>query len=236
MKEKLINIGRLLFGFVCFFYISVIAGFVLYLFDINTKELSIGKLVIIEFIMSAIMFLFLMLLYHSFIKKDFNDFKKNLNKNIIYIIKVFVIFMIVKYLISVLATILMMAFGYDVSSVTSQNQKLTEDYVRTSPALMVISAAFLVPVYEEILFRMGIKKVVGNKYLFVIISGLLFGLLHVFPLDGIPLGLGVLQSVVYVTMGIFLAYSYQKTDNIFISIGLHFLNNFLSVLAMINMM
>lgn len=236
MKEKLINIGRLLFGFVCFFYISVIAGFVLRLFNVNVKELSIGKLVIIEFIMSFVMFLFLMILYHSFIKKDFKDFKKNLNKNITYIIKVFIIFMVVKYLISVLATVLMMAFGYDVSSITSQNQQLIEDYVKNSPALMVISTAFLAPVYEEVLFRMGIKKVISNKYLFVIVSGLVFGLLHVFPLDGVPLGLGILQSVVYVTMGIFLAYSYQKTDNIFISIGLHFLNNFLSVLAMINMM
>lgn len=236
MKEKLINIGRLLFGFVCFFYISVAAGFVLKLFNINAKELSIGKLAIIEFVMSAIMFLFLIISYHSFIKKDFNDFKKNLNKNITYIIKIFVIFMVVKYLISVLATLLMMALGYDVSSVTSQNQKLIEEYVKSSPVLMVISTAFLAPFYEEILFRMGIKKVISNKYLFVIISGLLFGLLHVFPLDGIPLGLGILQSVVYVTMGIFLAYSYQKTDNIFISIGLHFLNNFLSVLTMINML
>ena len=73
--------------------------------------------------------------------------------------------------------------------------------------------------------------------LFVLVSGFTFGLMHVFPLnEGVDLLLGLIQSISYVTMGLFLAYYYQKTNNIFSSIGLHFLNNFLSVLIMINMM
>ena len=32
------------------------------------------------------------------------------------------------------------------------------------------------------------------------------------------------------------AHIYNKTDNIFLSVGVHFLNNFLSVLTMINML
>ena len=84
---------------------------------------------------------------------------------------------------------------------------------------------------------MGFKKVIKNKILFVLISGFIFGIMHIFPLsDGVDLTLGIMQSITYVTMGIFLAYSYQKTNNIFTSIGIHFLNNFLSVLVMINMM
>ena len=91
--------------------------------------------------------------------------------------------------------------------------------------------------YEEILFRLSFKKVITNKYLYIIISGTLFGLLHIFPLsDGITLILGIIQSISYVVMGIYFSYIYYKTDNIFISMGLHLLNNLLSVIMMLNML
>ena len=102
---------------------------------------------------------------------------------------------------------------------------------------MAISTSLFAPIYEEFLFRLGFRKVLGNNMLFVIISGVLFGLLHIFPLDdGVSLTLGIFQSISYVSMGIFLAYVYKKYNNIFYSIGIHFLNNFISILTMINML
>ena len=82
-----------------------------------------------------------------------------------------------------------------------------------------------------------ITTYITNKYLYIIISGTLFGLLHIFPLsDGITLILGIIQSISYVVMGIYFSYIYYKTDNIFISMGLHLLNNLLSVIMMLNML
>ena len=65
--------------------------------------------------------------------------------------------------------------------------------------------------------------------LFILISGTLFGLIHIFPTD-LSLGVALLQSVVYVVMGVSLAYYYQKYDNIFYSIVIHFYNNLLSII------
>ena len=53
---------------------------------------------------------------------------------------------------------------------------------------MFISTSILAPIYEEILFRLGFKKCINNKLMFIIISGTLFGLIHIFPTD---LSLGV---------------------------------------------
>ena len=109
----------------------------------------------------------------------------------------------------------MTVLNFDTSSMTSVNQNLIEIYVKTSPFLMVVSTAFLAPFYEEVLFRLGINKVLNNKCLFIVISGMIFGLLHVFPLEeGVTLALGMMQSITYVTMGIFLSYTYYKTNNI----------------------
>lgn len=236
MREKIYLVLKLLLCFILFFCIGNISTYVLKIFDINIDTLSDKTLVVYQFIVSTIMFIVLFIVYNKSIKKDFKEFRKDINKNITYIIKIFVIFMVVKYIVSFISVLIMTMLNFDTSSMTSVNQNLIETYVKASPFLMVISTAILAPFYEETLFRLGIKKVFKNKYLFIIISGFVFGLMHVFPLDdGVTLVLGIMQSITYVTMGIFLSYTYYKTDNIFISIGIHFLNNLLSVLAMINM-
>lgn len=237
MKEKVYSLLKLLLCFIFFFCISDITSYILSLFNIDVANFSNKVLVLYQFIMSFIIFIALFLTYKAIIKKDFEEFIKEKNKNITYIIKMFVIFMIVKYIVSFISVVIMTILRFDTSSMTSVNQNLIEAYVKTAPILMLISTSILAPFYEETLFRLGFKKVFKNKYVFIILSGLIFGLMHVFPLEnGVPLVLGIMQSITYVTMGIFLSYIYYKTDNIFISVGIHFLNNLLSVLAMINMM
>ena len=236
MRKNIYFILKLLLCFILFFCIGDISTYVLKIFDINIDTLNDKALVIYQFVMSLIMFVVLFIIYNKSVKEDFINFKIDINKNITYIVKMFVIFMMVKYIVSFISVLIMTMLNFDTSSMTSVNQNLIETYVKASPLLMVISTAILAPFYEEVLFRLGINKVLKNKYLFIIISGMIFGFMHVFPLDdGVTLALGMMQSINYVTMGIFLSYTYYKTDNIFISIGIHFLNNLLSVLAMINM-
>lgn len=237
MKNKIYELLKLLLCMIFFFCFSKLVISIFGLFGVDFTKFSFKGQVIYQFVISLMFFIGLLLVYFNNVKKDYKDFKAKLNKNIGYVIKMFFVFMVVKYLSSFVSVIIMMIFDMDTSSITSVNQDLIETYVKASPLLMVVSTAFLAPFYEEVLFRLGISKVVKNKYLFIIISGFLFGMMHVFPLDeGITLALGLIQSISYVVMGIFLAYVYKKTNNIFISIGLHFLNNLLSVLAMINML
>ncbi len=237
MKEKVYSLLKLLLCFVFFFCIGDICSYVLSIFNIDVSKFDNKTLVLYQFIMSFVIFIVLFLCYRKTIKKDYDKFSKEKNKNITYIIKMFFIFMIVKYIVSFISVVVMTLLNFDTSSMTSVNQDLIESYVKAAPLLMLISTSILAPFYEETLFRLGFKKVFKNKYIFIVLSGLIFGLMHVFPLEnGISLILGILQSITYVTMGIFLSYIYFKTDNIFVSIGIHFLNNLLSVLAMINMM
>ena len=237
MKEKIYNILKLSISLLLFFSINIIISFILKSINIDIKSLSSKFQVIYQLIISIIMFILVFILYFKTIKKDYKELKKHIGKNIKDIIKLFLIFMIVKYIVSFITILLMTILKLDIESVTSVNQTLIENYVKTAPILMVITTSILAPIYEEILFRLGFKKVFNKGLLFVLISGFVFGLLHVFPLtEGVSLTLGIVQSISYVTMGIFLAYIYNKTNNIFISIGVHFLNNFISILTMINMM
>lgn len=236
-KDKIYNILKLLICIVFFFSISNIASFILSIFNINKDNLSNFSIVLYQFIVSLLLFILLLVLYYKTYKKDFKSFKKNLKENIIKIIKLFIIFMIFKYVIGIISSFIMILCGYGTSDFMSTNQKMIIDYVKASPILMVLSVSLFGPFYEEGIFRLAFKKVINNKWLYIIISGSLFGLLHIFPLDeGVTLSLGIIQSISYVTMGMFFSYIYYKTDNIFISVGLHILNNLLSVIAIIGML
>lgn len=235
MKEKLISILKLLFGILLFFIVGTITKNLLDIFNFNID--SEMRLILLQLISSIIIFVLLFLIYFKEIKKDFLVFNKNIKDKIIKIIKLFLVFLVVKYIVSFVTAIIMMLLKLDMNSITSVNQELIETYIKRAQFLMAISTSLLAPIYEELLFRLGFKKVFGNNMLFVVISGTLFGLLHVFPLeDGISLTLGIVQSISYVSMGIFLAYVYKKYNNIYYSIGIHFLNNFISILTMINML
>lgn len=235
MKEKLLNILKLLFSILLFFFVGTIAKNIIDILNINLD--SDMRLILLQLISSIIILGILIIIYYKDLKSDFKLFKKNISKKLGFIIKLFLIFIVVKYLVSLFTAIIMIVLKLDVNSITSVNQELIETCLKRAPFLMAISTSLLAPVYEEILFRLGFKKVFGNNMLFVIISGFIFGLLHVFPLDeGISLTLGLVQSISYVSMGLFLAYAYKKHNNIYCTIGIHFLNNFISILTMINMM
>ena len=84
---------------------------------------------------------------------------------------------------------------------------------------------------EELVFRMGFKKIFKNKYLFILISGLVFGGLHV--IGNINTPYDYLFLLPYCLPGIILAYVYYISDNIFASLGIHFIHNLFMLIVQI---
>ena len=87
---------------------------------------------------------------------------------------------------------------------------------------MSFSTVIYAPIVEEITFRKIIKNIVDNKYLFVIVSGVMFGMVH---LNINPSINDYLMIIPYIIMGLDFAYIYSKTDTIFSTIGFHMLHN-----------
>ncbi|MBQ8234787.1 MAG: CPBP family intramembrane metalloprotease, partial [Bacilli bacterium] len=71
--------------------------------------------------------------------------------------------------------------------------------------------------------RNCLYKIFKNKYLFIFISGFIFGSLHVFN-DSMVIS-DLLYLIPYCTPGFIFAYILTKSDNIFNTIGLHFIHN-----------
>lgn len=95
--------------------------------------------------------------------------------------------------------------------------------------MMTLMTAVFAPLCEEILFR-GIFMgyfFPRDKVFAVFFSGLIFGLVHFHSGDIF------LTLLLYCSLGWILAYYYNKTNNLFVTITIHFLNNFLPAVIML---
>ncbi len=119
---------------------------------------------------------------------------------------------------ALLNTLLSKITGQDYSS----NESLIREYIDKYPLYMFFSSVIFAPAIEELLFRKSIKNIFKNKYLFIIISGILFGISHVTNFRDIN---ELLFSIPYIIMGIDFAYIYHKTNNIFTTMTFHLGHN-----------
>ena len=118
----------------------------------------------------------------------------------------------------------------------SANQNQVVDAFKQNPSLIIFTTIIYAPIVEEIVFRGAIFRGLRSKTNFIIsaiISGLLFGFIHVF--DSLIQGniLDLLYIIVYGSLGFVFCYAYEKNNSIFASIALHFINNFLGIIGII---
>lgn len=118
--------------------------------------------------------------------------------------------------------VLVLEEGLDANTV---NQSTLEQ-LGISPLLLVALTVIVAPIVEETVMRgLILGRVFNNSYLGVILSSLLFGLLHM------PTDIG--SWIIYGGMGLVLAIVYHKTQKLEYTIAIHFINNALGVLLML---
>lgn len=104
------------------------------------------------------------------------------------------------------------------------NEQTIRDLFVKNPVYIFLSAVLIAPIIEELIFRQGIRNIIPkNNTLFIIVSGLIFGSLHV--IGNITSGLDLLYLIPYCTPGFIFAYLLTKTDNILVPASMHFFHN-----------
>lgn len=111
----------------------------------------------------------------------------------------------------------------------TQNNAAIKNLMAGSPLslwLMALSAVFLTPIVEELIFRGVLTNLFFQKeWLKVGLSGIVFGSLH--SSSTLP------SFLIYVTMGLVLAIVYRLTRKIRAAIALHFVINSLAITIML---
>ena len=177
-----------------------------------STNISIILSVLIEILTIAV----ILLLFHKRIEKDFIDLKKN-HKN--YFSKYFKFYLIGLAVMYISNAILIFGFQNGIAG----NEENIRELLGIHPIYIYFSAVLLAPSVEELVFRGAIKNIIPNDKLFIIVSGFVFGGLHL--LGYISSFIDLLYIIPYSSLGVAFAYIYSKTDNIFVTMLLHTMHN-----------
>lgn len=189
-------------------------GFILLDIDISSVPLSIRILyaIVYEILLLSI----IIMINNKKIVKDFLDIKKNHKKYYSECFKYWLIGLGIMLISNFIITLLL-------NKGISANEEAVRSIFKVSPIYIYFSGVIIAPIMEEIIYRMSIKNIITNKYLFVVVAGLLFGYAH---LEGnIKNVSDLLYLIPYSSLGIAFAYMYEKSKNIFTSVGFHFMHN-----------
>ncbi len=187
------------------------------LLNINIQLMSQTAKIIYSLCYEIIILILLISLNKTKLKNDLQDIKKNHKKYFKENIKYWFIGLIIMYITNFIIQFIFL-------KEMPNNEELIRQQFQLSPLYMYISAVLIGPLIEEIVFRLSIKNLIKNEYLFMIISGLIFGALHAFNAEKITI-IEILYLIPYSTLGVAFAKMLNNTKNIYVSTAIHMLHN-----------
>ena len=198
-----------------YFFISIYKSAPFELLHINPEDLSAYIKIAYNLILEITMIFGIYIVYEKEIKLAIKDIKKNHKTYFDKYLKVYLIGVIIMMLSNFIISI----YGGGIS----ENESSIRNQFELYPIYTFVSAVCLAPILEEMIFRLGFRSIIKNKYLYIAISGLVFGGLH---LMGMPVDkLFLLYLLSYCSEGFAFAYMMSKSNNILISTAFHFMHN-----------
>lgn len=185
------------------------------------------SIIAFSLIYELLMILIILWIYRKELLPQFKEYKNNFKKYISSYIKYWFI-----------ALGLMMLSNLIVQQFTSNLAK-NEEQVRTLinflPIYTFIVSVIFAPLIEELIFRFSIRKMSCKiNWFFILVSGLLFGFMHV--VGTATVWTDWLFLLPYSVPGWVFAYTLVKSNNIFVPISLHTIHNGILVTLQIIML
>lgn len=207
-KEKLKNIGIALI--ILFLYLSL--SYVL-AFAFSEAFASKNNIVSSASLILGNLFILLMIMLF-FVPKLVND-SNNLTKEHLKIAyKNWLIGLVIMYV----SNIIILLINKDLATNEATNRAILEQ----TPIYAILVMVIIAPITEELIFRLSLKNIFKNKYIYCLFSGLIFGLMHLTTATSLT---ELLFIIPYGALGFFFAKTLYDTDNIYAPIMTHITHN-----------
>lgn len=215
-KENLKQPMLGLFVVISYFIYSYFQTVPLSLIGINYYNLSMFDKIVYLMVTELIYLLILFFIFRKEYIRNFKDYIKNFKT---YMPKYMEYWALAFSLMLISNFIIITLFPNSVAT----NQEAINDILVEAPFYMIVSAVIFAPFLEETIFRLSFRKIFKNDLVFIILSGLVFGGLHV--IGSFNNLVDLIYIIPYSIPGIVFAYTLAKSKNIFIPISLHFFHN-----------
>lgn len=208
--------------FLCFLLLDGLLAIMYYYCGGDISHLTIYDTILFILMKYFVLIVIFILLYRKYLKEKWFDFKKNIKKYFEISFRNWLI----GFIIMVVSNIIISRF----ISGLGQNESSVQTLIKEMPVVAFFITTLLAPFIEEMVFRKSLQDCFNNKTYYMIISGLLFGLVHVMGSSNIY---EYLLIIPYGAIGSMFAKTINETDNIYSTILLHLLHNgILTILAM----
>ncbi len=191
------------------------------IFHITENNITPFIKIALELFSNGVLILLLILLFYKDLKRDFIKLKKMKKEKLLITLDTCFRYWLIGLVIMIVSNFLINKLGIS----SSTNDVNVRNMLDASPILAGISVILLSPFIEEIVFRMSFKDIIKNKWLFIMISGCIFGGLHV--VSSITNGYEALYLIPYCSLGIAFGLIYYYCDNIYILYFIHLIHNLL---------
>ena len=210
IKNWLIFLGILFI----FLYVDYLVVALYYTFIKDLHELTLLDKIIILFSKYIVLIIIFIIRDHKYLKEKWFDFIKNFKKYAPISFKNW----FAGFIIMIVSNMVINSFIQGLG----QNESNVQDLITKLPILAFILTTVFAPFIEEMVFRKYLQKCFDNKILYMIISGFIFGLIHVSISSNV---LELLLIIPYGAIGFMFAKTVSETDNIYTSIMMHMFHN-----------
>lgn len=198
------------------------------LFQIDLNKLPESMKILYELSCNVGFMIVIYTLYHEIINDNFKKYFKNFKENVKQSIKYYAVGLAIMIISNI-------AINIFFNGANPNNENAVRTLIDMYPLYMFFSVGIYAPFIEELIFRKSIKDaVIGEKeniytkYLYIILSGVIFSAMHV--IGATSSYLDYLYIIPYMSLGIAFAALYHKTDNIFTTITMHSLHNIVALI------
>lgn len=219
MKIKIKEIIKFILIFLLYLLYSDIIIIILTKLGVNIKALPNNLKIAIMFLINLSLMIMLFIFYSKSIKENLKDLKLNFKSYIKDNFKYYVIGL----LIMIISNIIISFFVEG----NSTNETLIREYINIMPIYMIFSSCIYAPFTEEMVFRKSLRNCFNNNVLYILLSGLIFGSMHLLSASSL---VELVFLIPYSSLGCVFAYMYYKTNNIFVPMTFHMLHNTIIVI------
>ena len=217
-NSKIQSIIKGIIVLVFFTYSYLFQYIPIYLFHIDLALLKGNNVLSVLFstFSSLIVFIFLLFIYRKDLIQELKVFLKKPLEHINDGIPFWIIGLIIMYASNILLSVVFHSSG-------ANNENAVQAMIAAYPVIMGIDVCILAPFNEELVFRKTFYDVFQKKYIFIFISFLVFGYVHVSSMASTFVDW--LYIIPYGALGAAFAAAYSKTNTVFTSMCMHVVHN-----------
>lgn len=219
MKDKEKNIAFFILISLFFLFFEIIYPILGYNYNSFSPRMKL-LLMILKYIVFIVIFV---IKYRKYLKDKWKDFWINKKKYSSIAFKWWGLGFLLMIVINRILDTIIGGVG--------ANEEAVQSLLEAEPVIALAATTLFAPFVEELIYRKSLQDCFKNNTLYIIISGLIFGLIHVLgssnPLD-------YLFIISYGLFGACFAKILVETDNIYSTIMVHmFHNGMLSLLSIV---